>query len=165
MTDGEPNCDVYSDDSELIQQAEDYTLDMLGQVFDHGIGTFVIGLGEFVDFNPDLLNQMAEAGGHPRPGPVKYYPATSLGDLVEALDEIGTEVMPCQLDLDRPPDIPEWLWVYFDGEPLSRDSTHQDGWDYDPAMNRVSFYGPACESLRNGDVEQVEVRVGCGEPI
>jgi hypothetical protein len=136
----------------------------IGSLFDHGVGTFVIGLGTW-ELAAELLNQLAEAGGHGRPGPFKYYDALSPEELTEILESISEQTLACDLELDRPPDIPEWLWVYFDGQAVDPDPSHQDGWDYNQELNQVNFYGPTCDLLRSGEVNQVEVRVGCKEPI
>ena len=46
---------------------------------------------------------------------------------------------------------------------VDRDPTHMSGWDYDPATNRVTFYGPACDSIQSGEVETVSIVFGCPE--
>jgi len=164
LTDGLPTCpngggsDPNPDDDQLA-------MDAVTSLYSHGIGTFVIGLGEDLNAaNPDLLNQMAEAGGHARPGSDKYYAANSLEELQEVLGSIGEEVMSCKLKMDNPPDIPEWLWVFFDGEPATRDKNHVNGWDFDPVGVQIVFYGAACDLLKSGSVEEVKVVAGCGPP-
>jgi hypothetical protein len=55
----------------------------------------------------------------------------------------------------------EALYVYFDGTGITRDTTHGDGWDYDPATKQVTFYGPACEALQSGMVADLVIVHGC----
>jgi hypothetical protein len=165
LTDGLPTCPA-GEGSEPNEADNQLALDAVTSLHSHDIDTFVIGLGEDLNnSNPDLLNAMAEAGGRARPGPVKYYQANSLAELQEVLDSIGEQVMSCELQLDIPPDVPSWLWVYFDGVPIMPDPTHQDGWDYDVALNKITFYGPTCDLLKSGQVDKVEVKVGCGPPV
>jgi hypothetical protein len=165
LTDGVPTC-PHGNGRIPNQEDNDLALDALRDLHAENIDTFVIGLGEDVNnFNPALLNEMAIAGGRPRPGGDKYYPANSLDELQQAFQDIIESVISCELQLDIPPDIPEWLWVYLDGVLADRDETHQNGWDYDEALNQVIFYGPMCDLLRTGQVQQVEVVVGCGPPV
>jgi hypothetical protein len=164
VTDGLPTCPngngVPNDDDNALALAAVQTL------FAHDVGTFVIGLGEnFNNSNPDLLNNMADAGGHPRAGGAeKYYPADNQADLEAAFRDIAKVVMSCHLDLESWPDEPDFLWVYFDGQPISRDRAHLNGFDYDETNNRIDFYGEACDKLKNGEVVTVEVKMGCAPP-
>jgi Mg-chelatase subunit ChlD len=158
LTDGEPECGEGAPAPTPDEQA----LDAIRSLAIHDIGTYVIGLGEINNTNPELLNQMAEAGGHPRPGAVKYHQANSLEELNAALDAVSMQTVACILALHQRPDIPDWLWVYFDDVALDKDPSHQDGWDYDLQLNQIEFYGPACDRLRSGQVTRVDVRMGCG---
>ena len=47
---------------------------------------------------------------------------------------------------------------------IPRDPTHMNGWDYDPATNQITFYGPACDALKAGTVTDVDIVFGCDEP-
>jgi Mg-chelatase subunit ChlD len=124
------------------------------------IDTYVIGLGEDINSsNPQLLQDMAAAGGTGQ-----YHPANSLDDLKAAFEEIGKAVFECSMNLGVVPEEPDWIWVYFDGVPISRDRNHQNGFDYDAAENKIDFYGPACDRLLNGEVSSVDVKMGCKPP-
>jgi hypothetical protein len=75
--------------------------------------------------------------------------------------DIAGEVLSCTYELsEAPPDL-EALYVYFDGTGVTRDTTHGDGWDYDPATNQLTFYGPACEALQSGMVTDLVIVHGC----
>jgi hypothetical protein len=164
LTDGLPTC-PNGGGSDPNPEDDQLTLDAVTSLYSHDIGVFVIGLGEDLNAsNPELLNLLAEAGGYARPGVDKYYAANSLEELQQVLDSIGEMVMSCTLKMDYPPEISEWLWVYFDGEPVHRDRDHVDGWDYDPVTVTINFYGPTCDLLKSGAIEKVEVMVGCGPP-
>jgi hypothetical protein len=61
--------------------------------------------------------------------------------------------------VEEPPD-PDLLYIFFDGTVVERDPSHQDGWDYDPTTNRITFYGGTCTSLQSGDVADLKVVFG-----
>ncbi|MBW1806947.1 MAG: VWA domain-containing protein [Deltaproteobacteria bacterium] len=170
LTDGMPTC---PNGDGRTENAADNALALTAVESLHaaGIDTFVIGLGEDINnSNPDLLNDMAEAGGRPRAAAVKYYQANSLADLEAALQDIGGMVIGCNLSLDTEPEYPNWLWVFFcdvNGENCvaqSRDRDHVNGWDYNDANNQINFYGPMCDQLRAGTIEHLEVLMGCAPP-
>lgn len=163
VTDGLPTCPNGNGQPDPADDA--LALQAVNTLYGHGVGTFVIGLGEdFNNSNPDLLNDMAEAGGHPRAGADKYYPANNQADLEAAFADIAKVVMSCHLDLYAWPDEPDWLWVYFDGVPIPRDRAQLNGFDYDETNNRIDFYGEYCDKLKNGEVVTVEVKMGCAPP-
>lgn len=164
VTDGMPTCpnggghNTNDADSQLALQA-------VGELAGDAVGTFVIGLGEDLNAsNPQLLNDMAVAGGHPRAGTVKYHPASSLDELEAAFDEIARTVFDCSFTLEVVPEQPDWVWVYFDGQPVKHDPGHGDGFDYDEVNNVLEFYGSACDELATGQVGSIEVKMGCAPP-
>ena len=170
LTDGMPTCPA-GEGHEVLQADILLALSAVEDLHASGIDTFVIGLGEDLNnTDPELLNDMAEAGGRPRAGDPKYYEANSLADLEAALQDIGGMVIGCNLSLDTIPEYPAWLWVFFcdiDGENCEaqpRDDDHVNGWDYDEDRNQINFFGPLCDQLRSGSVEHVEVLMGCEPP-
>ena len=44
---------------------------------------------------------------------------------------------------------------------MPRDTTHKNGWDYDPAGNVLHFYGAACDQLKTGKVQDAHAVFGC----
>ncbi len=127
------------------------------------IPTFVVGFGAETD--PAQMNAFADAGGVPRNDPTtRYYQADDAATLQQALDVIAGSVVGCTLLLgDVPPD-PADLYAFLDNLPVTRDPTHQSGWDYDAATNTVTFYGTDCDNLKNGVVKDVDIVFGCNEP-
>ena len=107
---------------------------------------------------------MAEAGGWPQAGAVKYYQANSLEGLQNVLSTIGGLVLSCDMALGIVPEFPVWLWVFFDDIEVPRDPNHVNGWDYDSTNNMIHFYGSYCDQLRQGTVESVEIKAGCAPP-
>lgn len=165
LTDGLPTCPV-GGGSDVTEQDKTRALNAVTALHQGGIDTFVIGLGEALNNSgdPSLLNDMAVAGGRPRAGADKYYKANSLAELQTALQDIGGMVIGCNLALGVVPEEPNFLWVYFDGVLVPRDRNHINGWDYDPDRNQVNFYGPACDQLRSGQVNKVDIKMGCERP-
>jgi hypothetical protein len=162
VTDGLPTCP--NGNGQFVNDADGaLALQAVQDLKAVDIDSFIIGLGEDINnSNPQLLSDMAEAGGRPRPGGIKYYQANSLLDLQNAFEEIGKAVFDCSLALEVVPEKPEWIWVYFDGQPVSRDT--QNGFDYNGAENMIEFFGQACDRLREGEVLEIEVKMGCRPP-
>lgn len=128
------------------------------------VPTFVLGFGDEVD--PAHLNACAEAGGVPAAGATKYYDAQDAASLDAALKAIADKAsLSCTIELKSVPPDPEKLYVFYNKTTeATRDKTHTNGWDYDPATHRIVFYGQACEDLKNGTVTRVDVVFGCNQP-
>jgi hypothetical protein len=154
-TDGEPNCGNPNDFQQPTVTESVAAIQALRQ---DGISTFVLGFGGTVNNEPATLQAMAQAGGTG-----DYFAANSPAELSTALDAIAGEVgLPsCSIRLDRTPRDEGALLVYQDGDLVPRDRSQQDGWDYNPATNTVSFYGAACDAIRAGRVSQVRIELGC----
>ena len=156
-TDGEPNCGSSGDDEAPTVTESIAAIEALGSA---GIDTFVLGFGGTINNYPATLQAMAEAGGTG-----DYYAANSPDELATALDTIAGEVgLPsCSFRLDRDPGSAD-LTVYQDGEVVGQDPSHQDGWDYNPGTNTLTFYGAACDAILGGETESVRIQFGgCGE--
>lgn len=148
ITDGEEMCD--GDGESAVE-------DLLAQ--NPSVKTFVVGFGSGVDASE--LNAMAVAGGTALPGNTKYYQADDAASLEAAFADIGRAVLSCSYPLG---DVPATLtaddiFIYFDGQAVPR--SEADGWTYDKPNNQVIFHGPACESLRDGEVEDLVIVHGC----
>jgi hypothetical protein len=124
-----------------------------------GIQTFVVGFGSSVD--PGELADMAEAGGTARADDPPYYQADDDASLMEALMSIGGGVLSCSFELSSVPPDAGLLFIYFDEREIARDTTHTNGWDYDPETNQITFYGEACDDLQAGRVGDLVVSYGC----
>ena len=113
--------------------------------------------------NEVTLNNMAKAGGMPRPMDPAYYAANSSADLVSAFSQITGILISCTFDLKgmKPPS-PDDVAVKIDGVKVPRDKTHAEGWDYDADMANVVVYGQACEQLKGiGATNNVKIIFGC----
>src|SRR5207249_4974270 len=101
--------------------------------------------------NMGQLNAFADAGGEPNGnGNVRYYNAADQMSLDSALSAIAGKTLGCTYQLQMAPPDPSQIYVFFDKVDVKRDPQHMDGWDYDPQMNQVTFYGSACAKLKAG---------------
>lgn len=152
LTDGKEEC-TWSDPAAPVQQLRNQT---------PSVKTFVVGFGSGV--NAAQLNDMATKGGTARPGSPKYYQANNATQLSDALTAILGTVLSCSYTLDQVPEDLAELYVYQNDMPIELDTTHTDGWDYDPATGELTFYGPACDALEGGDVTDLSIVYGCPNP-
>ena len=113
--------------------------------------------------NEITLNDMAKAGGMPRPTDPAYYGANSSTELTSAFAQITGIVISCTFDLKgMTPPSPDDVAVKIDGAKVPRDKTHGEGWDYDGNMANVVVYGQACEQLKGiGATNNVKIIFGC----
>jgi len=129
------------------------------------VPTFVLGFGAGID--GAQMDIFADAGGVPASmASPKYYKAEDQMSLDAALNAIATKTLSCTLALQSQPPKSDEIYVFFDNNPtqVPKDATHMDGWDYDPANNTVTFYGPACDKLKSGTVMDLDVVFGCAQP-
>jgi len=130
------------------------------------VKTFVIGFGG-TGIDKTALNTFADAGGAPvNNGTIHYYDAGDAAALDLALAAIAAETLSCTYALDQKVDDPDQLFVFFDNDPkaIPRDPTHTNGWDYDAATNSITFYGAACQDLKDAKVKDVDIVYGCAAP-
>jgi hypothetical protein len=126
------------------------------------VKTFVVGFGSGLNSTGKAqLNDMAVKGGTALPGTTKYYQANDATGLSNALSTILGTVLSCSYTLDQVPEDLADLYVYQDETAIDRDTTHTDGWDYDPATGELTFYGAACDALENGSVTDLNIVYGC----
>jgi hypothetical protein len=163
LTDGMPTCPMGNGRNETPEDQQT-AIAAAAALHQRAIDTFVVGIGEDLNAsNPDVLNQMAIAGGRPRPGAIRYYKANSLDELNAAFDDISQAVFGCTFTLNPQPEDSKLLWLTYDGLTVRRDYSHDNGWDYDELLNQVTAYGPACDLLKVGGIAVVEVWMGCAE--
>jgi hypothetical protein len=122
-----------------------------------GITTYVIGIPGSQVY-ASLLNDMAKAGGAPRPSSPFYYRIDDLGGLGDVLGSIASTVVSCEFTLDDGPREPGQTNVYFDDEVLPYDVV--DGWMW-RSPTEIELRGASCERLKNGGVRQVQIVSGC----
>ena len=116
------------------------------------IPVFVIGIGsterpEFLK----VLDDMAVAGGRPRPTTPRHYNVQSGKELQSALTTISDSIAKCTYLTPSAPTDPNAITVEINGKSIPRDPTHMNGWDWvDQAFGELTFFGPACAAASGG---------------
>ena len=116
------------------------------------IPVFVIGIGsterpEFLK----VLDDMAVAGGRPRPTTPRHYNVQSSADLQSALTTISDSIAKCTYLTPSAPTDPNAISVEVNGKSIPRDPSHMNGWDWvDQAFGELAFFGPACAAASGG---------------
>jgi hypothetical protein len=114
------------------------------------IPVYVIGIGsterpEFLQ----VLDEMAVAGGRPRPTTPRHYNAQSESELTNALTTIRDSVARCTYLTPSAPNDPNKITVEIDGATIPRDQTKTDGWDWvDQGFGELAFFGEACRKAQ-----------------
>ena len=132
------------------------------------IPVYVIGIGsterpEFLK----VLDDMAVAGGRPRPTTPKHYNVQSAADLQSALASIGASIAKCTYLTPSAPTDPNAISVEINGKSIPRDPTHMNGWDWvDQAFGELAFFGDACTAASGGTTttSQITGVVSCKNP-
>ena len=172
-TDGQPTC---AGGDSLLGGGDPDTDDFpsgpaaVAEVAAMGIKVPVVGIAFSKTWDPAklkqneiTLNDMAKAGGMPRPTDPAYYAANTSADLAAAFAQITGIVISCTFDLKgmKPPS-PDDVAVKIDGVKVPRDKTHAEGWDYDADLANVVVYGQSCEQLKGaGATSNVQIIFGC----
>jgi hypothetical protein len=158
-TDGDPSCP--SGDAAVT-----YAVTNIAAALTAGFPTFVIGVDTSKDSSVTRLNQMAMAGGRPRPvtatSPAAFYLASTQADLTTALQTITGQVASCVFELTPPPPVPDNIAVDFNGQRAPHDATRMNGWEYTSADHTsLEVYGAFCEKIKTEAMNQVEIKYGC----
>jgi hypothetical protein len=148
-TDGEPNCGGGAQASVASIQAAAAA----------GFHTFVVGIATAGTNADTTLNQMAMAGGEPRMGATKYYPASVRDELSAALTQITGQVTNCVYALGKQPPSPDDVAVNVGSMRIQRDN--MNGWSYGMGMGSVVLNGAACELAKSGTAGDVQIIFGC----
>jgi hypothetical protein len=131
-----------------------------------GFPTFVVGIatGGSAD---GTLSAMADAGGLARQGTPSYYPVSSAADLAAAIRTLIKTAATCTFQIGPNPTTDgttslDKIDVTGDGQAIERDMTHTDGYDYtDDTHQSIQVYGPRCEKIMSGEIQQVSVTFIC----
>jgi Mg-chelatase subunit ChlD len=169
-TDGQPSCTLdWDEDSD---GASDDARGAATAAFQAGFPVYVVGVldEDPSDSTVETLNGMALSGGKPTGvdgDEYRFYLASSQEALTQSLTEITGQVASCVFPFESAPPDAENIAVKLDGKKLSRDASRADGWDYTDAEHRgIELYGSACEQLKQGSQNSVQVIFGCpGRPL
>jgi hypothetical protein len=143
------------------------TINVVRDVFDtQKIPVYVVGIGsterpEFLK----VLDDMAVAGGRPRPTTPRHYNVQTSAELKTALQSIGDSIAKCTYLTPSSPIDPNAISVEIGGKQILRDQTHTNGWDWiDQAFGTLAFFGPACTAASGGTPEIITGVVSCKNP-
>ncbi len=162
ITDGAANCLSGTTDTAIFEQYDENLPGLVASAYnDEDIPTYVVGIDivdEIIDFpqdNPfERLNEVAIAGGFPRPGTERFYNAQDESDLSSAISQISSQIG-CTIPLDEEPLQPDLLSIFIDGvEILQVDSCegNDQGWRYTNPMgpyDEIELCGSACDDLHD----------------
>jgi hypothetical protein len=164
MTDGEPNCG-----SDPTQGQPDKVDPIIAQLFARtpSVKTYVVGLGTDTASNPGLLSKWANTGHTARPNGTAYYQANSAIELTTAFGDIVAGLASCSYHVSQVPPDPSLLATYLDKVAIANDPLN--GASYDAPSQSVVLNGAACQRLKSGMVQAVDMTYGCpvvpGQPI
>jgi hypothetical protein len=173
VTDGEANCNPDYKDAQTLEENN-----LLFNEYDQGvhtvvadawtsleIPTYVVGIairnqvlntaGTPMGINPhEKLNELAEDGGAPLGGATKYYRTDNQLELAAALEQIAAEQVSCVVELNPPPEYPEYVEVDINGQDVPKvdDCATEDGWvfhepDENGVYTHIELCGTACDQL------------------
>ncbi len=158
-TDGHVNCLAGTQNS--MQAAYDDAVASIREAAMAGFPVFVVGIlaATAPALEAATLTRMAMAGGKPRTGDPKYYPAMLKNELVEALSDITKQIASCTFPLDKAPPAPDDVAVNVDGMRVMRNAAN--GWDYTAGMKSIVISGAACDRIKASNGSNVEIIFGC----
>jgi len=79
-----------------------------------------------------------------------------------ALGKITGNIVSCNYPLTMAPPNPNYVEIDDNtGNPIPRDPTHMNGWDFGPNDMSIIFYGMACTDLQNGVTTSIQAVFGC----
>ena len=134
------------------------SVDSLAVLAAASIPTYVLGMPGSGPFAA-ALDLMAEAGGTALSGSQKYYRVDDTEQLADAVRQIGTGVaISCTVDLAETPPDASLVNVYLDTSLVKQDE--KNGWSW-VDEDTLELHGAACDTLKSGDVFQVQVVAGC----
>ena len=111
---------------------------------------------------------LAKLGGMPNTatGQPAYYSAATAGEIGAALSALAAQMQSCAFAL---PPLAAWrpdVEVALGGVRVTRDTSHQNGWDFGDYGTSIVLFGKACAAARaaSGTVE-VQLTTFCASPV
>ena len=152
VTDGEPNCMWNAATANQI----------VSGWYSQGISTHVIGLPGIAGLGPQLLNQLAQAGGTNQ-----YITPQDPGALETALRMIVSETVKmgfdsCDISLNPAVTEREKLLMIASEPGIGRQNVPKDfGWTLNPDGTQVTLSGPLCDDAKRGRFSEITFEYGC----
>jgi hypothetical protein len=182
ISDGAANCGESAETAYELMEVYDDTWPATVEAarLEHDITTFVVGIEIPNEHAPDqidgmpyvnpyeALNDVAVAGGAPRPGDEKFYNSTNEQELLSAVAGILDQITRCTIDLSTTeagaPDPTQIPFVEFAANgvkvPKVDDCESQDGWTWLEDGVVVTFCGSYGQNFKSGDMA-FEGTYGC----
>ncbi|MCA9649852.1 MAG: VWA domain-containing protein [Myxococcales bacterium] len=159
VTDGAANCMEGTTNNAVFTLYDEHLPELVAEAYGRGIPTFVVGIdivdgiADYPQDNPyERLNEVAIAGGYPRPGTEKFHNAQDEEQLRAAISQVTSQIG-CTIPLEMPPELPDLLSIVIDGQEIPWvDSCNgvDLGWSYvnpDGPYDEIELCGDACDSL------------------
>jgi hypothetical protein len=129
------------------------------------IPIYVLGLGGNNEaLYLQTLEDMAVAGGRPKAGMPRYYSGRSGAEIRASLEEIERSVTKCTFTTPSAPDDPDAIDLTVGGQPILRDPTRQNGWDWiDRVFGQIALFGAACDAAQQNGGTTLSATVRCKE--
>ena len=112
-------------------------------------------IANFPQDNPFVrLNEVAVAGGFPKPGDEMFHNAQDEEELRSAISQITSQIG-CIIPLDMEPALPELLTIRIDGEDIEYVDTcdgNDTGWTYvnqEGPYDEIELCADSCNALHN----------------
>jgi hypothetical protein len=180
VTDGAANCQENAPDTTTLFEQYDAALaTTIAEAAAAGIKTYVVGIDISQEVSPvkkegnpdgvntyEKLNEVATAGGVPRPGDEKFFNTTNQEELQAALEMISMQILSCTIDLSPAPVYLDYVEVSVQdkyGKVQVTDCATEDGWQYvpqgDPADPvRIELCGKACSDFQMTGMIDIQYR-------
>lgn len=114
-----------------------------------------------------LFTDLAKLGGMPNttPNQPAYWAATSADELAYALTAIAAQTKSCSFALPAPIGWRTDAQVALSDVRLSRDQTHQDGWDFADDGTSIVLFGKSCTAARTASgTVTLQLQPSCAVP-
>lgn len=155
LTDGQPNCTCANEEVACEEASAVAAVSRLASR-DVPIKVDVVGFGSSATAASQTLSAMATAAGTALPGPVAYFEAETVEQLIGYLYQIAAGLAPCRFQLDELPE-PENLVVHLDDAevPVCTTTPCTAGYVYDRPRGEVELQGDSCQAIRDGACHSV----------
>ena len=158
VTDGLPNClDGNGGGASSPEDQERVTATIEQLHNEDNIDIYVVAYDLWSSY-ADLMNSWAELGGTS-----EYYPAEDTTGLLEQMQTIATELVPCEYVLESPVADPEFVRVQIDE--VSRPYNKEGGWLLGEDNRTVTLVDESCNDLRAAGDHDLTITVECEKVI
>lgn len=151
VTDGRPACNFGG--GQVDQPQIDAAYQAVEALNKAGIPTYVVGYD--VAAAADVMDGLAQRGGTE-----KYIPVDNEDTLVTEMRKIAGKLAPCEYQLEKSPEDPDYVFVQIDGKQVHL--RQEDGWVIEG--NVIKLQGGSCASVQDGREHAIAIEVRC-DPV